>query len=452
MKSLKTTAKRDAERLARKLSVEFDEICHQARLGAEATHALAEASDSESAQQLHASADMILSGVPQLIRLAACRVIEEQQRNPAGWLEVVRKWQSFYTAMKAGAVPAAAHRPAVEAQALLNGIELAIQGHPIPAEMNTHLSNAAHGTAVEIRESWADLCKLALQTYKDKVGASRYKLVETKLPEIKVQSTSNQHIKEGLLHWCRTRLNEVQPRTVKGQLDSIVSALRCQRPALEAPALQELRGVMSPRQGDRQSMPIRAIQTALHTLSNRPASNRVRNDYGGGASQFDTIAIEALAVLGMRPRELIQARKNSIITKEDVFGCSGVYLRIFAAKNKASERDIPLSDGVREVVDINRLREMLEWQSQNTRAPHGAVTSLNTRFRKITGDFTLYQMRHSWKDIAIHAGIDFEIRERLMGHRIRGIADVYGSGVPLRQGLDALLTIRREILHENKRN
>lgn len=155
-------------------------------------------------------------------------------------------------------------------------------------------------------------------------------------------------------------------------------------------------------------------------------------------------------MLGMRPRELIQARPNSLVTKVSVFGEQGVFLRLVDGKNKASEREIPLSDGVREVLQIQRLQEMLEWQEMNLRSPAGAVSSFGTRFKKMAGGRTLYQMRHTWKDVAVNAGVDSELRERLMGHKVPGVSAVYGSGIPLARGLDALILIRDTILGEKR--
>jgi integrase len=197
-------------------------------------------------------------------------------------------------------------------------------------------------------------------------------------------------------------------------------------------------------------MPIQKIRSALQAFNSRPVPAKVRSDYGGGASQFDAIAVEVLAVLGMRPRELIQARSDALVIKTDVFDKQGLFLRLVDGKNKASERDIPLSDGVREVLPVQRLREMLEWQGKNARSLHGAVSSFGTRFKKMTGGSTLYQMRHSWKDVAVQAEIDSELRERLMGHKVPGVSTVYGSGIPLARGLDALILIRDIILSEKR--
>lgn len=455
--------------MSRAVSVQFDTICEDAKRdhklqqdmrqaefvatqGAEAERGdIATGAAGEDAPR---SAESVLAGVPALIRLAAIRVIEEQQRNPKGWQDVIKGWQSFYEFMKVGAVPSVAQRPANEAQAILNGIELAVRGQPLPSE---HVPRTVGNTAQpevtppkEQHETWEVLCGRALDEYRHKVGTPRYKLALSKLPGVTVRSSTELDIQEGLRNWCNARLREVKPRTVKTQLDCMVSALKCVLPKLTAPAQRELQGVMQPRVGDRQSMPVQEIRKAIQAFQNRPTPAKVRNDYGGGASQFDAIAVEVLAVLGMRPRELIQATTNALVTKVDVFGQEGLFLRLVDGKNRASEREIPLSDGTREVVPIHRLREMLEWHERNQRAPHGSVSALGTRFKKMTGGGTLYQMRHSWKDVAVNAEVDSELRERLMGHKVPGVSAVYGSGIPLARGLDALLLVRDSILGKKR--
>lgn len=453
MKSLKTTVKREAERLSRRVSVEFDEICQRALLERDAAIAVADAveceGDSMLMEQSLIDAKTAVNGIPELIGMAATRVVEEQQRDPRGWQDLIRRWRSLHEAMLIGAVPSAIQRPAVEAQAILNGIELAVQGKPVPSEYLAASKESATSPAsitIEGKESWFSLCARALRVYKTKVGPARYKLAEANLNRITVETTTEQHIQEALRAWSEERLKLVQPRTVKSQLDGMASALRCVLPALETPYFRELKGVMQPRNTDRECIPLDIIRCALSTFNARILSNKVRKSYNGSASQFDAIAVEVLAVLGLRPRELMQAKTNALVIKTNPWGEQGIYFRVLEGKNKASERDIPLSDGSREVVNVAKLRAMLTWQEQNFRSPEGAVSSFGTRFRKATGIYTPYQMRHTWKDVALRANIDFEIRECLVGHSISGVATVYGSGIPLREGLDALEKIRSEVL------
>lgn len=470
MQSLKTMVKGEAEILSRVVSVQFDTICEEARRDQKFQQEIKQAElvtahgdgakpvDSAASTAIAdnpRSADEILGRVPELIRLAATRVVEEQQRDPQGWQDTIRRWKDYYSSALAAPMPSPGPQTAIEAQACLNGIELAIQGQPLPPELATQSSAIQQPIATQSgseanTETWSVLCDRALREYLHKVAPQRYRLAKSLLPKVKVRSVGESDIQYGLREWCSVRLQVVQPRTVKGQLDCMVSALRCVLPKLSAPVLRELQGVMQPRVGDRQSMPIQQIRAAVQAFRSRPAPAKVRNDYGGGASKFDAIAIEVLAVLGMRPRELLQAGTSALVVKIDVFGEQGLFLRLVDGKSKASEREIPLSDGTREVVPVQRLREMLEWQEKNPRAPHGAVSSLGTRFKMMTGGGTLYQMRHSWKDVAVNAGVDSELRERLMGHKVPGVAAVYGSGIPLARGLDALLSIRDTILREKR--
>lgn len=471
MQSLQTANRREAEKLCRAVSVQFDTICAEARREhrfqeekrqvelVTAQGAEAKRFDSTAGADSQRSPEGVLARVPELTRLAATRVVEEQQRDPQGWSDTIRRWKDLYSYALKSPLPSPGPQTAIEAQAILNGIELAVQGQPLPQEpaaqartmqgvVQQPIANES-GNETNI-ETWSALCDRALREYKHKVGEQRYKLAKSKLPGVKVRSATESDIQDGLRDWCNARLLEVQPRSVKGQLDCMVSALRCVLPELTAPVVRELQGVMQPRVGDRQSMPIQEIRSAVQAFKDRPPPAKVRNDYGGGASQFDAIAVEVLAVLGMRPRELIKARPNALVTKIDVFGEQGLFLRLVDGKNKASEREIPLSDGTREVVPVQRLLEMLEWQEQNPRSAHGAVSSFQTRFKEITGGGTLYQMRHSWKDVALHAGVDSELRERLMGHKVPGVQAVYGSGIPLGKGLDALFVIRDTILGEKR--
>ena len=447
MQSLQTTVKRDAEKIARQVSVQFDTICDEALMANGVIQASGEVNKAALVESNAAvTPEEILARVPDLVRQAASRVVEEQVRNPTGWLEVVRKWQDLYEHIKAGKVIREIQIPAVEAQAVLNGFELVLQGKPVPS-VESQRSSASYSGIKHASSAvpWDSICVSALTLYAEKVGASRYQMAKKRLPEVIVTSSNESDIQAGLKAWCEKRLKDVKPRTVRTQLDCMLSALKCVLPKLQAPYLKELKGVMQPRLTDRKSMPVQAIRAAMRAIEIRPVRDKVRKDYGGGASQFDDIAIEALAVLGMRPRELIQANSNALLQKTDVFGNQGLYFRIALAKNKASEREVPLSDGKREVLNVARLREMLEWQEKNKRSLAGSVTSLNTRFKQVTGSYTLYQMRHTWKDLAVHSNVDYELRERILGHGVRGVAAIYGSGIPLLQGLDALLNVRSRI-------
>lgn len=125
MQSLQTTVKRDAEKLARQVSVQFDIICDKALMANDVIQA-SSAADNATLAESNAvvTPEDVLARVPALVRQAASSVVAEQLRNPAGWLEVVRKWQDFYEHIKVGKVISELQIPALEAQAILNGIEM----------------------------------------------------------------------------------------------------------------------------------------------------------------------------------------------------------------------------------------------------------------------------------------------------------------------------------------
>lgn len=465
MQSLQTSIKRDAERMVRMVAVQFDLICEEARrarelqLGERQGRGLTVCeADIERGNNVASIAavdaqrtpESILARVPELTRLAAEWVVKRQQSDPGGWQDEVSRWRGYYVSALTAPMPSPGPQTAVEAQAYLNGIDLAVQGKPLPPEVLGAGTHDESRPTTNSGKSWESLCSRALELYRAKVSEPRYKVAQRRLPDVKVLSISEQHVESGLHEWCVERLKAVAPRTVKTQLDCLVSALRCVLPKLQTPQPRELKGVMQARTDDRQAMPIQAIRKAIEGFKSRPSSVKVRKGYDGGASQFDAIAVETLAVLGMRPRELMQSKSNAICEKTNVFGEKGVYFRIFKGKNTAAERDIPISDGERSVLSIEKLKAMLVWQENNPRSFHGAVSSLTVRFGRMTKGYTLYQMRHAWKDVAVDVEIDFELRERLLGHRVRGVAAVYGSGIPLKNGLDALLRIREAILDDKR--
>ncbi|NMF97030.1 hypothetical protein GPA27_06485 [Aromatoleum toluolicum] len=451
MKSLRTHVKREAQRLARQVSVEFDSACEGAL---RATQELCTQHDELTAgpyeEAIHppgSSPQDILARLPKQVRLAAHRVIEEQQNNPSGWRERVMRWRDVYESQIDR--PMGYPGPAIgaEAKAYVRGIDAVLNAESIPELVR----GSAHGAILPTNEgqaqfeSWEALRREALALYKHEVSEARYKVAERVLSKLRVSGTSARDIQDALQAHSLEHLKRVQPRTVKGQQDAALSALRKVLTDLRPRPIRELKGVMQPRVGDKESMPVQSIRAALAALAERPRSSKVRKGYDGGASQFDCIVVQMLAYTGMRPAELFGANQAALAQKQDFRGVSGLYFRIQNGKNKSSERDIPLSDGVRSAVDVDALRELLVWLGQNIRSVRGLVTSLNTRFKKITRGYTLYQMRHSWKDVAQHVGIDFEIRERILGHNVQGVAAIYGSGIPLEGGLDALMCVRAEI-------
>ena len=180
MQSLQTPNKREAEQRARVVSVEFDTLCENLRAQIRVSSAVAESRFSEQNNQKNIkAAEQIFQQIPDLVRQAASRVVEEQQRNPREWLDTVGKWQSFYQAMLAGAVPQEAQMPAVEAQAILNGFEMAIQGNPPPASPATPQGNGiTRHSSLCTTADWNSLCNEAIVLYEQQVTKQRCRVAQ----------------------------------------------------------------------------------------------------------------------------------------------------------------------------------------------------------------------------------------------------------------------------------
>lgn len=447
MQSLRTSNKREAARLSRVVSVKFDDMCS----AAQAIKATAKVANEQDTAQKSGDGDAptaaspatILARIPQLMKEAARAVVEEQQRDPVGWQETVCRWKGLYEAMLIGAVPAAIQRPAVEARALLNGIQCAIDGTPLPEVAASHIPRSANVPSHS--EPWDSLVKRALALYVEDVGAPRHRLIALTLGKMKVTDTSSSGIQEALNAWCQRRLDEVKARTVRTQLDGMVVCLRHVVPDLQRPNIRVLKGVLQPNQSDRQSMPVRKIRETLAKLRGKQGCTK-SNARNVGASPFDAIVAAMLAYVGLRPKEIFQARPSSLVWKPDIMDVSALYFRIEKGKTKSSDRDIPLSDGKRSIVDIDALRELLAWLEKSDRSPIGLVSTFGARFKKASEGYTPYQMRHTWSDLALRANnIDPDIRGRIMGHSTKSMGRIYGSGIPLDKGLNALFQIREAI-------
>lgn len=445
VRSLRTTDKREAEREARKISVEFDRLVQMA---IEASQTQSTASEGGRALQRNGSttdaAQAILERLPMIPKDVATAIVREQVQNPTGWHDYVNGIKLIAEAAAAGQPNPTGWIPA-EAAAILQGVAAAERGE-VPEGRQSAKGAIASDPAPMQGKQWSEVKDEALKLYRQEVTEARWRMVRTCLEGVGLEGRVQQRdIEAGLLAWTERRMQEVKPRTASHQLDGAISCLRLVLSDLKVQKPKALRGVMQPNQNDRKPAEISTIRAAITAAENRPKSTKVRDGYNGGASQWDALYLRALAVLGCRPRELLGATSDALIQKTDVFGQSGWYLRIQDAKNKASERDIPLSDGVQEVLPLEELRLCLHWQAENKLSAAGAVSSLGTRLKKWYSPYmTLYQMRHTWKDIVLDAGVEFEVRERLMGHKVSGVAAVYGGGIPLQQGLYALMAVKKQ--------
>lgn len=241
IQSLKTQSKQEAGVRARAVSVQFDSACADARAKLNAETQQREAQEVQSTQEIQEAKqetpELIFKGLPALVREAAFAVVQEQQQSPKEWRETVQRWRGFYRAALDGRVPVQAQRPAVQAQAILNGITAALEASPIP-DTEALLSNGTGGTApanassanpaitAGTTKNWEELCSEALALYKERVCKGRHRTAELRLRNLHPASLSTESIQEAITDWCKHKLTQVLPRTAKVQSDCMVSALK----------------------------------------------------------------------------------------------------------------------------------------------------------------------------------------------------------------------------------
>lgn len=436
MRSLQTPDKQKATKLSRAVSVEFDKVCASA-LAAQ-KHPAATSTGFNTPVPAHTETVSTGGSDPRLaIPSLVQQAVDALLSYPAEEYHQQREWRLATLSLMergefprgvAGAEPLHPIQAAAVAAAIANPLQATcVAPSPTTAPATGH----PPGMPVDIPR--------ALALYREKVGDNRYRQISSALKRMALSGDTTA-IQQQLKEWAEQRLQEVQPRTVKVTLTGLVSCLRSVLPDLKAPELRALRGVLEPKADDRQPATIATVQAIVRAAERRdPRAN------DNVSAQWDALVLRCLATLGCRPSELLKPDASVLIERQDVQGNRWTVLRIQQAKNKSSLRDIPLNANV---LPLAQLREFLAWRDATRLKVQASVNSLNMRLRsrylKDAPDkdgITTYSLRHTWAAISKNMDIDFEVRERLLGHKVPGMATVYGEGIPIRKALDAVEAI-----------
>lgn len=428
--SLKTTDKQEATRLSRAVSVEFDKACASALALQKPTPASGTPTAAHISEQTEASKPDPRLAIPELVAKAVDTLLatptEAYHRVQADTLAVLGLMErGEFPRGVAGAEPLHPIQAAAVAKAIANPLRtICVEPSPTAAPA---ISPPLPAT-VDI--------PLALARYREKVGDNRYRQISSALEPMALSGDA-EAVQQQLKEWAELRLQEVQPRTVKVTLTGLVSCLRCVLPNLKTPELRALRGVLEPKADDKQPATVATVRAIVHAAENR--QSRANDNV---SARWDALVLRCLAILGCRPSELLEPDASVLMERQDVHGNRWTVLRIQQAKNKSSLRDIPLNA---DVLPLAQLRDFLTWRDATRLKVQASVNSLNMRLRnrylKDAPDkegVTTYSLRHTWAAITKSLNIDFEVRERLMGHKVPGMAAVYGEGIPMQKALDAL--------------
>jgi hypothetical protein len=133
VQALGTADPKEAARLARAVSVQFDNQCELALRELIKTPAMA--SEPPSGDQVQSDNAEVAKGVlerlPGIIRQMTELVIAEQARNSAGWMDQIDWRRRALKEHIAGRMPAGINWHPLEAQVALNAMEAAVEGKPL---------------------------------------------------------------------------------------------------------------------------------------------------------------------------------------------------------------------------------------------------------------------------------------------------------------------------------
>jgi integrase len=141
------------------------------------------------------------------------------------------------------------------------------------------------------------------------------------------------------------------------------------------------------------------------------------------------IAFAGLFLTGMRIDEFINLtwkrvdEENKLLQIRSVPG--------FVTKNASSERDIPMSDVLFNIVNSQKDKASSDYiftNPANRKLSERSLLSVCKKIAKeagITKTATLHKWRHSFNSHLAQLGVDYSIRQYLMGHKPQSMTDHY---------------------------
>mgnify|MGYP000312207714 CR=1 FL=1 len=434
VKALGTADRTEAARLARQVSVKFDNECETAlRTLAESPAEPLLPTDEETPHPTNADvAQRVLSRLPGIIRTATEFVIAEQAQNTR-WKHIVSLQRRALEAHIAGEMPVSIAMHPLEARTALKAIDAAARGEPMKLSPQAVDSSEADrspmpkpgpATASPQTLHLAGL-ELALTEYahgkshRRKMLAHRHALRVLRLP------CTHQQALTAISDWCRDALAAgKKPSSVWTEASAVIALLKYvpgwhEFTVPKVGDLKRLRGAGAARRDARAPMPVPTLHRVLRSLPEHLPRD----------GEYWHAVVLVCALYGLRPGELLRCGSESLQERETVFGDKQLVFRVglHGAKNSSSERDLPVPPEVRALFELALSRKQCNPETAKTR-----VDRLNVFVRKAQGEIatahSMYSVRHLFADIARACGYsDAEIGP-IMGHRARsGITSVYGG-------------------------
>lgn len=450
VKALGTADRREAEKLARVVNVNFDNICEESLRGL--ARAPAEPSKTADDPGLHQSDEevtrSVLARLPGIIRTMTESVIAEQSRNRAGWADVISWQRRSLEAQVAGQMPASVAKHPLEARAALEALEAAARGEPMNVAGNLPTPSPVAETPpirpVE-KDSLLDREKLnaAFEEYALGKSPRRVALALRQTNKVLHLPCSREEAVAAITKRCTDELSKDKKRASIWTEASAVIAVLKHVPGwhnFEVPkvgALKQLKGAGRASQDARSPMPV----SVLHTVLGNLPKNLPR---GGG---YWHASLLLCALYGLRPGELLRSGSEALQVRKDVFDVERLVFKVGlnGAKTVASKRDPPVPDELRPLFELALSKGSCSSETARTR-----VERLNRLVQKSQSDsairHTLYTVRHLFADVARSCNYSEDQFGPLFGHTSKAdITRVYGGKAPLDFNSELLSAVQHKL-------
>lgn len=450
-KALGTADRKEADKSARIVSVEFDRVCTEA-LAQLSEQNIGESRGASDDTSTRATAEAILGRLHIVVEQAtrsAIEALEPNQRIAPTWVAEVEWRKSALLAIAEGKHPGAAQYNPAEAMAAYRSLEALERGEVTSIEPSTQSINSARVTAHSLDSDSRTAVDFneALEGYCARVSASRAGIVRS--------------LSKLILQWPSTQVAQVQRimQFAEGKLAAggRASSVHTQAAGIIT-VLRELPGwerISLPRNGNtartvrkggqlqadaRDAMPLDIVQKVYAALD-------VRGDV------VDAAAARLLVRYGLRPLELLQEGPEALVDRVDILGQKELVYQagLSGAKNSASRRCLPVHT---EDVPLFKLVLGARGEAGEKRG-RARVTRLSAAvriaLRGAPGKLSLYSLRHTCADLLRAAGATPDEVGGVLGHTTSGskATSIYGGKAPLVRPRE-LLQVVRDLL-ENKK-
>jgi integrase len=435
VQALGTADPKEAARLSRVVSVRFDSECEEALRSHQEVAAMPSAPLPPDAQPTDENvATGVLASLPGVIRTMTHAVIAEQSRNKAGWQDALSWRRRGLAAHVAGEMPAEIQMHPLVAATALRAFDAASAGAPLPfppvAEDYIPTRGVGHASVPsdEGRLLTSDMLEKAIVEYSIDKSSRRQQVARRcvarslKLPCTKIEAARQ------IADWCVAALGtDKKTSSVWTEASAVIALLKFVPTwhdfrVEKVGELRKLRGAGRANVTARASMQVSTLYSVLNTLP----QNLPRD----GDHWYAALLICAL--YGMRPGELLQSGPEALQSRRDVFGNERLVFKVGmrGAKNRASERDLPVSEELRPIFEhALRRGSCMVRKSQSSdedRVP-------------------LYSVRHLFADIARACNYPDAAFGPIMGHSDRGITAVYGGKAPLDHHAEILRAVQDKL-------